>query len=298
MGRRAKINTRKRNRRIIFISVGVVIVVASIAFALLISSTFHSKYDSYLYKPIPDSLYQQMTGVNASTLSAVGSPSSVASPTSTPGTVLTYNGKPEVLYIGGEYCPYCAVERWALILALSQFGSFTGLEYMLSSATDINANSPTFTFANAVYTSQYISFVPVEEFNRSNEGTPWHALTSDEQSLFSQYGNGGFPFTDLANLYIINGVQTTIDISGQNWTQVASQLSVSSSSVAQGIDGAANKITSAICKIDGGLPSSVCSQSYANVTLAYTSGSSGSTNLAVSSILTMNTMSEKTRWIT
>ena len=169
---------------------------------------------------------------------------------------------------------------------------------MLSSATDINANSPTFTFYNATYTSQYLTFVPVEEFNRSNEVTPWHTLTSAEQSLFSQYGTGGFPFTDLANLYIINGVQSTIDIQGQNWTQVASQLNISSSSVAQGIDGSANKIMSAICKIDGGLPSSVCSQSYANVTLAYTSGSSGSTNLAVSSIPAVNTMSEKTRWIT
>src|SRR5581483_1419549 len=38
------------------------------------------------------------------------------------------NGRPEVLYIGAEYCPYCASERWSLIAALSRFGSFSGLE--------------------------------------------------------------------------------------------------------------------------------------------------------------------------
>src|SRR5580692_4399811 len=27
---------------------------------------------------------------------------------------LTLDGKPEVLYMGAEYCPFCAAERWAL----------------------------------------------------------------------------------------------------------------------------------------------------------------------------------------
>ena len=54
---------------------------------------------------------------------------------------LTSGGKPEVLYMGGEYCPYCATERWSLILALDRFGSFSGLEYMQSSSTDIYPNT-------------------------------------------------------------------------------------------------------------------------------------------------------------
>jgi len=298
MGRRAKINTKKRNRRIILISVGVVVVVAAVAFALLIGSTFQSQYSSYIYKPVPSTMYQQLSGISDSTLSTIGSPSGVGGPTTASGTLLTSDGKPEVLYIGGEYCPYCAVERWALIVALSHFGTFTGLEYMLSSSTDINSNSPTFTFSNATYTSDYVAFVPVEEFNRTNEDTPWHPLTSAEQSVFTQYGSGGFPFLDLGNQYIVNGVQTTIDLSGQNWTQVASQLNNPNSSIAQAIDGAANKLISAICKIDGGEPASVCTQSYAMVTLAYTAGSSGPSALAVSSVLSVNPMGEKTRWTT
>ena len=46
-------------------------------------------------------------------------------------------GKPEILYIGAEYCPYCATERWPLAVALSRFGTFTGLRGIHSSATDV-----------------------------------------------------------------------------------------------------------------------------------------------------------------
>src|SRR5438046_2784729 len=31
------------------------------------------------------------------------------------GTPLDANGRPTLLYIGAEFCPYCAAERWALI---------------------------------------------------------------------------------------------------------------------------------------------------------------------------------------
>jgi len=41
-----------------------------------------------------------------------------------------------VSYVGGEYCPYCAIQRWALLVALSKFGSFTNLDgQVISSST-------------------------------------------------------------------------------------------------------------------------------------------------------------------
>jgi hypothetical protein len=46
-------------------------------------------------------------------------------------------GKPEVLYIGAEYCPYCGTERWSMIVALSRFGTFRGLKEIRSSPTDV-----------------------------------------------------------------------------------------------------------------------------------------------------------------
>ena len=40
---------------------------------------------------------------------------------------LTSAGKPEVLYVATEYCPFCAAQSWPLIIALSHFGQFSGL---------------------------------------------------------------------------------------------------------------------------------------------------------------------------
>ncbi len=30
---------------------------------------------------------------------------------------LTSGGKPQIVYMGAEYCPYCAAERWAMVVA-------------------------------------------------------------------------------------------------------------------------------------------------------------------------------------
>ena len=53
-------------------------------------------------------------------------PCSTASPRS------SATGKPEVLYVGAEFCPFCGAERWPLIVALSRFGHFTTLTNMQS----------------------------------------------------------------------------------------------------------------------------------------------------------------------
>ncbi len=101
-------------------------------------------------------------------------------------------------------------------------------------------------------------------------------MNGNESSLFSQYGtcatdgeSGGIPFVGIANAYIVNcGAQFNLPrIAGESWTQVASQLDVPNSTVAQEIDGAANTLITAICKVVGGQPSSVCGQSYAMITL-------------------------------
>jgi Domain of unknown function (DUF929) len=200
----------------------------------------------------------------------------VAPPAVVTGSPLALGGKPEVLYIGGEFCPYCAVERWSLIVALSHFGTFGGIEYMQSSRTDANPNTPTFTFSSATYTSQYIAFVPVEEFNRQEQMVA--TLTGAEATLVSQYGtcaatgkSGGIPFVDIANAYVVNcGAQLSLpQIAGENWTLVSSQLNDPSTTVAKAIDGAANTLIAAVCKVDGGQPASVCGQSFAIVTLGY-----------------------------
>lgn len=272
---RARIKRRQRIRRLtIVITIAVIAVSLVVAFYFALNTG--SPYSSYVGKPVSASIMTELTGVSNATLSSIGAAAGVQPPNSVSGSPLTSGKLPLILYVGGDYCPYCAVERWSLIVALSRFGEFSGLTYMLSSATDVNPNTPTFSFRGATYTSQYIDFVGVEEFGQ-DPTTVVQPLTTQQQSLISQFdtcpanGNsGGIPFVDLANYYAVNcGAQANIVLSGKNWTQIASQLDTPTSSTAQAIDGAANTLITAICNLDGHQPRSVCSQSYATLTLSY-----------------------------
>ena len=237
-----------------------------------IAASFNSPFASSIGKPVDPTLYSGLAGFSGATLADAGAGSAKA-PTPINGSSLTLNGRPEVLYIGGEYCPYCAVTRWSMVIALSKFGNFTGLEYMLSSGTDpTNPNTPTFTFANSSYTSQYISLVTVEHWDRSDN--TYQPLTAGESALLSQYDSvGNIPFIDFANQYLIIGAGGglgAIDLGGMSWTQVYSQLGTASASTAQAILGEANYFISGICAIDGKQPASVCSASNGTLALAYT----------------------------
>ena len=72
---------------------------------------------------------------------------------------IVFNHKPGILYVGGEFCPYCAAQRWAIIASLSRFGTFSGLGTMQSSSTDLYPATQTFTFAHATYSSPYFVFI-------------------------------------------------------------------------------------------------------------------------------------------
>jgi hypothetical protein len=180
---------------------------------------------------------------------------------------LTSGGKPQVLYVGAEYCPYCATERWAMVVALSRFGTFSGLHGIHSSSTDTYPSTPTLTFYKSTYTSKYLSFTPVET-QTEKEGTALQKPTSAQNALFAKYDSppyvasadtGAIPFIDLGGKYFIHGAQYNPQIlAGQSWAQVAAALKDPSSAIAKGADGSANMMTAAICKATNNQPSSVC----------------------------------------
>jgi hypothetical protein len=176
------------------------------------------------------------------------------------GTALTGpGGKPEVFYYGAEFCPYCAAERWPLIIALSRFGTFAGLQTTSSSSTDVYPNTPTFTFRSATYTSQYIDFRSVETADRDQK--PLQTPTAGEQQLVNRYDTGGYiPFVDFGNRYAFNGAMYTPDvIGGMSWQAVADSLTQPDSAQAKAIVGSANLITAAVCKMTSDQPAAVCS---------------------------------------
>lgn len=265
----------KRARRQRTLATTAVVAVVMVAVILGVIFLYHPQSpDPLIGTPIPASLYNQIAGVSNTTLAAVGSGQGATGLTSEKGSSLTAGGKPEMLYIGAEYCPFCAAERWSMILALSRFGSFSGLTYMESSSTDAFANTPTFSFRNAIYTSNYISFVSVEIQDRDH-GT-LQTPTSQEQSFMTSYDSAGsIPFVDIGNrtgsqFVTLNGgsqYQPSV-LSGLNWTQIASQLNNPDTAVAKAVDGAASYMITAICKVDGENPAALCSQSNAGLTMA------------------------------
>ena len=178
------------------------------------------------------------------------------------GSALTGpNGRPEVFYYGAEFCPYCAAQRWPLIIALSRFGTFSGLHATTSSSSDVFPNTPTFTFRNATYTSQYLDFLSVETTDRDRN--PLQTPTASERQLVSSYDPGGtIPFIDVANRYAMTGAMYTPDtLGGMSLRAVADALKDPSSTQARAIIGSANLTTAAICKANADQPGTVCSSS-------------------------------------
>ena len=180
---------------------------------------------------------------------------------------LTSGGKPEVLYIGAQYCPYCATERWALAVALSRFGTFHGLSGIHSaSGQEVYPHTATLNFYKASYTSKYLTFTPVEQETVAEK--PLEKLTSAQTALITKYDSppyvaasdtGAIPFIDFGGKYFVHGAQYNPQVlSGQTWAQVAAALKDPSSAIAKGADGSANMITATICKITNNQPSNVC----------------------------------------
>jgi thiol-disulfide isomerase/thioredoxin len=217
---------------------------------------------------LPASVASGITSVPAATLDAVGAGSLGSTSPVVPisGSPLTSGGKPEMLYIGAEYCPYCAATRWAMAVALSRFGTFTTpLRGFHSSSTDVDPNTPTVTFYQQGYNSSYLVFTPVE--NEDINRHQLQPLTKQQQDIWVKYdttqtANGpsqGYPFIDFGGQAALKNPPFNPGIlAGLSWAQVARDLHNPSSPVAQAILGSANYMTSAICKMTGNAPSSVC----------------------------------------
>jgi len=223
------------------------------------------------------SVVSNVTSVPASTLDKVGTGSvTTGAKTLTPikgGAPLAQGGKPEMLYMGAEYCPYCAAERWGMVVALSRFGKFSGLQTTHSSSTDVNPNTPTWTFVNAKYTSKYLAFSSDEmESNVPDPATqsykPLQKPTAQQQALLSKYDAppyvpqqdaGSIPFVDFGNKYMLSGASYDGSVlGGKSWAAIASAAKNPSSPIAQGVDGTANYMTAAICKLTSNQPATAC----------------------------------------
>ncbi len=253
----------ERRRRLIVIS-GIAVVILAVVVIIVVSELNKKTQSGHSNGALPASVQSKLS-VPASTLAAVGIGSSSTSALKpVTGPALASGGKPEMLYIGAEWCPFCGAERWAMAVALRRFGTFSPLKGIHSSATDVFPNTATLTFFNSTYTSKYLVFTPVEnqDVNKNTLVTP----TSAQQALWTKYSPPGnsYPFIDIGNRFIAGETYTPQVLQGLSWSQIATDLQNPSSAVAKGANGSANLFTAAICKITNNQPANVCTTAPVN----------------------------------
>src|SRR6266567_2898679 len=230
--REAARKAERRNRMIITggsTLVVLVVVLAFIVIKLTQGSPSSGAGDSAVTGSLlPASVASQVTGVPTATLDKVGKgtvPSFTHGQppfTAGSGAALTSGGKPQMLYIGAEFCPYCAAMRWSMAIALSRFGTMTPLHGIHSSPTDTDPNTATLTFYKTSYTSNYLTFAPVEVQTVSR--APLQNPTSAQNAIWAKYepdpNTRGYPFISFGNKLLLKtpiydpGVQA-----GKTWSQ-------------------------------------------------------------------------------
>lgn len=184
-------------------------------------------------------------------------------------SALSSGGKPELLYYGAEWCPYCAAQRWPLAEALSRFGTLSNLGQTHSTVTDNPSNIATLSFHGAKFTSKYLAFTAVEY--QDVNGKPLDTPTKAQQDLVTKLdtpkyvggsNTGGIPFISWGNQYVSSGAFYDPGLlSGKSHQAIANDAHSGSGSDGKAINGSANVITAAICKITNNQPDNVCNSS-------------------------------------
>lgn len=250
---------RKEQRNRQLKTVGIPLLVVVLVIGVLVVVYLANKKGPNKATVADAAVVQAVTSVPASVINAVGVGSGASGPVSKlPGPALTANGKPRILFVGAEFCPYCAAERWALVNSLSRFGTFKNLGETRSEPGDpAGSDIPTLDFHGASYGSKYVSLTAKEIEDGS--GKPLEKLDSADAKLFSTIGSG-FPFIDLAGKYNFGAqyAPTTLGGAGKTQADIAGELSDPSSTITKAIIGSANIFTAAVCQSTNQQPGAVC----------------------------------------
>ena len=275
--RRYQRTHRQASSRTSWVVVGVVVVIVAVLVVVKLTGSASSSGGVASGRhpaPVPAAVVAALENVPVAVYNSVGTGSNTdpfVEAKDQPS--LTENGLPRVVYIGAEYCPYCAILRWSLVAALMRFGTFTGLKETSSSA-DV-APVPTFAFFGTKFTSKYVALSAYEVQDRN--GATLETLPKDVVKVYSKYGGGsGFPFVDIANQHLASGappflvpsldsppISALAGAGTGDMLNIARAIADPTSTYGQAIDAATfdmetNFIAAAICRSDGGKPASVC----------------------------------------
>jgi Domain of unknown function (DUF929) len=252
---------RAEARRRLLIASATIIAVLAVALALVsIGLTATPARPVASESQASSAVVRQVTSVPAALLARVSDSQAITplQTVRTSGPPLRIGGKPAIVFVSEESCPFCAAERWSVAVALSHFGTWSHLGSTTSSATDVYPDTATLSFRTAVYQSTELTLRTTELAD--NAGRPLQAQTPLDTRLIDAFDvppyvnsadqSGAVPFLDIANRYILAGAQYNPQIlAGLSAAQIASQLSNPSSPVAQAIDGSARIIIAAIDQV-------------------------------------------------
>jgi Domain of unknown function (DUF929) len=257
-----------------FVAIGLVVVIILVFVVVkVVGGGTSSTSGAPTETPATATVVSAVTGATTAMANQVGVPSSVQVPKVAQNQpVLMINGKPAVLFIGGLFCPYCAAERWAIVLGLSPFGSWSGLQETTSSPWDTDPATATFAFNGATFTSDTITLVTREAEGNDTTGPgtrkPLEQLTSQESGLWAKYSaqfglsGEGFPFLDIGNkVFVVSPSYDPAILAGLTQADIAAKLTNPNDPVTQAIFGTANYIRAGVCSVTGQQPTTVCSQS-------------------------------------
>jgi hypothetical protein len=274
--RRAAQDRRRRRTWIAATATAVVVVVIAVLVAVGLSS---GGAKAAPRTPVPLATAHALQSVPLPTLVAASAKVTGLQPaTQLSGPPLVSGNKPEFLYIGAEFCPICAAERWPMAVALSHFGTFTNLQQTRSAVRD--GNIATLSFYGSSFSSPYLVFTPVETTTNQPKGNYYQPLetpTPAQQALWSSTLGGSltFPFLYMGGKYLLNTSQYPPTLlTGHSFEDIASSVGNNNSTIGVNIDASAAALIKYLCGITGQKPAATCA-AVANVSAPVSSSSSG-----------------------
>jgi hypothetical protein len=256
---------QRRNLRIGFGSVVIVLVLVATLVLVKVGGGGNSPTATSpaAGTPIPAAITNKLTSIPLSTLATAPTSGQTTSPQAISDPKLSAAGKPDLLYIGAEFCPICATERWAMYVALSKFGTFSPQPGRIHSAVR-DGDIPTLTFYRSTYTSPYFTFTPVETTTNQPDGNYYVTLqtpTAAQQKLWVSHTNESFPWLDFGGKMELTSAQfNPTELEGQSFNNIASVVGNNSTQIGSDIDAAAKVLTQTICStLTDNEPAKVCS---------------------------------------
>ena len=242
---------------------GAVAVVVAVVVALIGVKLGSGSASGAPRQPAPAAAITRLTTIPLSTLTAAAAKvSNLTAAQSLSDPPLTAGGKPEMLYIGAEFCPICATERWPMLVALSHFGTFANVSQTHSAVSD--GDIPTLSFYGSTYRSPYLTFTPVETTTNQPSGSYYKTLetpTPAEMALWQakQPQQQTFPFIDIGGKWLLQNAQYPPQaLEGHSFNDITDSIGSNDNTIGVYVDASATVLTKDICAVTGQQPAATC----------------------------------------